>query len=83
MRGSSTSTSAPGASSSPAWSAPRSATTHAGRTLPVVLIGHSKTYTRLNERLLEPFLEHVAARPDRFQFATFRDTLEVVTNLAA
>jgi hypothetical protein len=52
------------------------------QTLPVVLIGHSKTYTKLNERLLEPFLEHVAARPDRFQFATFRDTLDTSTNLA-
>ena len=46
-----------------------------GRTLPVVLIGHSKTYNALNERTLEPFLAHVAARPDRFAFATFKDTL--------
>jgi hypothetical protein len=54
-----------------------------GRTLPVVLIGHSKTYTKLNERLLEPFLEHVAGRPDRFEFATFRDTLDTLTTPAA
>jgi hypothetical protein len=53
------------------------------RRLPVVLIGHSKSYTRLNERLLEPFLEHVADRPDRFQFATFQDTLDALTNHAA
>jgi hypothetical protein len=52
------------------------------RTLPVVLIGHSKTYTKLNERLLEPFLEHVAGRPDRFRFATFRDTLDTLADLA-
>ena len=55
----------------------------ADRTLPVVLIGHSKIYTKLNERLLEPFLNHVASRPDRFSFATFRDTLPDLTKLAA
>jgi hypothetical protein len=45
------------------------------RTLPVVLIGHSKLFTRRNERLLEPFLRHVASRPDRYRFATFRESL--------
>lgn len=42
-------------------------------TLPFVLIGHSKLFTRLNERSLRPFLEHVKARPDRFGFGCFRD----------
>jgi hypothetical protein len=41
--------------------------------LPFVLIGHSKTFTRHNERTLRPFLEYVTARPDRYSFATFGD----------
>jgi hypothetical protein len=41
--------------------------------LPFVLIGHSKTFTRHNERSLEPFLEFVAKHPDRFSFGTFAD----------
>jgi hypothetical protein len=50
----------------------------ADRTLPVVLIGHSKLFTRRNERLLEPFLEHVSAHPERFRYAGFRDSLRNV-----
>lgn len=41
--------------------------------LPFVLIGHSKTFTRHNERVLRPFLEYVAEHPDRYSFATFGD----------
>jgi hypothetical protein len=41
--------------------------------LPFVLIGHSKTFTAHNERSLRPFLEFVAAHPDRFAFGTFAD----------
>lgn len=41
--------------------------------LPFVLIGHSKTFTAHNERSLRPFLEYVAARPERFSFGTFSD----------
>jgi hypothetical protein len=37
--------------------------------LPFVLIGHSKIFTRLNERSLQPFLSFVQSRPDRFGFA--------------
>jgi hypothetical protein len=51
---------------------------HADRTLPVVLIGHSKLYNGLNERQLEPLLEHVASRPDRYRFATFGESLRRV-----
>jgi hypothetical protein len=36
-----------------------------------VLIGHSKLFTRFNERSLEPFLRFVAERSDRFRFGTF------------
>jgi hypothetical protein len=46
---------------------------HLGLQLPFVLIGHSKTYTRLNAFSLEPFLAFVARRPDRFRFGTFAD----------
>jgi hypothetical protein len=41
--------------------------------LPFVLIGHSKTFNAHNERSLRPFLEFVAAHPDRFSFGTFAD----------
>jgi hypothetical protein len=41
--------------------------------LPIVLIGHSKTFTGLNERTLEPFLRWIADHGDRFGFGTFRD----------
>ena len=41
--------------------------------LPVVLIGHSKTFNAWNERSLEPFLRFVAKNSDRFGFGTFRD----------
>jgi len=41
--------------------------------LPFVLIGHSKTFTRHNERSLRPFLRFVAEHPDRFSFGTFAD----------
>jgi hypothetical protein len=41
--------------------------------LPVVLIGHSKIFTRWNERSLEPFLRFVNEHSERFGFGTFRD----------
>jgi hypothetical protein len=41
--------------------------------LPFVLIGHSKTFTKHNERSLRPFLQFVAAHPDRFSWGTFAD----------
>ncbi len=39
--------------------------------LPFVVIGHSKLFTRFNERSLRPFLDYVASHPSRFSFATF------------
>jgi peptidoglycan/xylan/chitin deacetylase (PgdA/CDA1 family) len=42
-----------------------------GCDLPFVLIGHSKLFTRMNERSLRPFLAYVAGNPSRFGFATF------------
>lgn len=41
--------------------------------VPIVLIGHSKLFTRANARSLEPFLAFVADHGDRFAFGTFRD----------
>jgi hypothetical protein len=38
---------------------------------PFVLIGHSKIFSRWNERSLRPFLEHVTRHPERFGFGTF------------
>lgn len=46
---------------------------HPSVPLPFVLIGHSKTFTKHNERVLRPFLEYVAEHPDRYSFATFGD----------
>ncbi len=46
---------------------------HLGRELPFVLIGHSKTFTRYNERMLRPFLEHVARGEGRYRFGVFSD----------
>lgn len=39
--------------------------------VPFVLIGHSKIFTKWNERSLEPFLAHVAAGRDRFEFGLY------------
>ena len=47
------------------------------RSVPLVLIGHSKLFTRFNERRLEPFLAYVAAHPDRFRFATLSEALRM------
>lgn len=44
---------------------------HPETRLPFVLIGHSKSFTRHNERVLRPFLEYVADHPDRYAFGTF------------
>jgi hypothetical protein len=44
-----------------------------GISLPFVLIGHSKLFSRGNEPSLRPFLEHVAHSPGRFAFARFGD----------
>jgi hypothetical protein len=41
--------------------------------LPLVLIGHSKLFTRINERSLEPFLRFVAENHETFAFGTFQD----------
>jgi hypothetical protein len=44
-----------------------------GCDLPFVLIGHSKLFTRFNERSLRPFLAYVAGRPGRFGFGRYGD----------
>lgn len=41
--------------------------------IPIVLIGHSKSFLRFNERTLEPFLKYVTEHSDKFEFATFGD----------
>jgi len=56
----------------------RLAARHAGMRsdLPVVLMGHSKIFTRHNEGQLRRFLRYVASRPDLYGFATF-DRIDV------
>lgn len=51
----------------------RAASLHGDRAgdLPFVLIGHSKLFTRFNERSLQPFLQFVADHGPRFGFGTF------------
>ena len=44
-----------------------------GEYLPFVLIGHSKLFTRYNERTLAPFLAMVKSKPTRFGFAKLAD----------
>lgn len=41
-----------------------------GLVLPFVLIGHSKLFTKRNERSLRPFLAHAAHHPDKYAFDT-------------
>jgi hypothetical protein len=41
--------------------------------LPFVLIGHSKIFTKLNERSLRPFLEFVQNNSERFGFANLSE----------
>ena len=41
--------------------------------LPLVLIGHSKLFTKANAKALRPFLQFVAAHGDRFTFGRFSD----------
>ncbi len=43
------------------------------RPLPFVLIGHSKSYTQVNARSLEPFLQYAARQPERYGFGVFGD----------
>ncbi len=41
--------------------------------VPVVLIGHSKIFTKINEKQLKPFLEYVRNNSDIYFFADFTD----------
>ncbi len=44
-----------------------------GETLPFVMIGHSKLFSRYNGRNLESFLRRVSQVPTRFQFGTYSE----------
>jgi len=41
--------------------------------IPFVIIGHSKTFTKYNEKSLIPFLRFVRENPERFRFSLFSD----------
>ena len=44
---------------------------HDELSLPFVIIGHSKLFSRRNQRTLEPFLAHIAQQPNHFAFGKF------------
>ncbi len=46
---------------------------HLETNLPVVLIGHSKLFTKFNAISLQPFLEFVAKNSKKYSFATFSE----------
>ncbi len=46
---------------------------NAGLNLPVVAIGHSKTFIRFNEITLKPFLNFIYENKDKYSFALFKD----------
>jgi len=45
------------------------------RSLPFVLIGHSKLFTPRNEKTLRPFLAYVASHPEKFRSGTLGGSL--------
>jgi hypothetical protein len=51
--------------------------------LPFVLIGHSKLFTKANQRSLGDFLRFVTQNRTRFRFGTFHDTLNLGTKVVA
>lgn len=53
----------------------RAEAAHAARDvqLPFILIGHSKLFSRFNEWSIRSLLEHIAKRPERYQFSRFGD----------
>ncbi len=53
-----------------------------GEVLPFVLIGHSKLYTRFNQRDLRRLLRYASENRDRFSFGTFRDFECALTGIA-
>ena len=44
--------------------------------VPFVTIGHSKLYTRYNERNFEEFLKFVSGQPARYRYCLYRDFLQ-------
>ena len=51
--------------------------------LPFVLIGHSKLFTRANEKRLRPFLEYIVYNKQKYAFGTFHDiNLNIIQNEA-
>jgi hypothetical protein len=41
--------------------------------LPIVLIGHSKSFIKYNEKSLTPFMKYTANKSESFQFGIFKD----------
>jgi len=45
---------------------------NSGNYIPLVMIGHSKLFNKINEKALEPFLEFVAENNSDYSFGTFK-----------
>ena len=41
--------------------------------IPIVLIGHSKSFIKYNEKTLEPFLKYISKSSSKFEFANFNE----------
>ncbi len=41
--------------------------------IPIVLIGHSKSFIKYNEKTIVPFLKYIKSKPELFSFALFKD----------
>ena len=46
---------------------------HEDHFIPVVSIGHSKIFTKMNERSIEGFLKYIVENPEKYCFGTFKD----------
>jgi hypothetical protein len=44
-----------------------------GYDIPVVLIGHSKSFTKYNEKSLQPFLKYIKHNPGKYRFSLFSE----------
>jgi len=41
--------------------------------IPIVLIGHSKSFVKHNEKTMEQFLKYISNSPDKFRFSVFNE----------
>lgn len=46
---------------------------HIKQDLPIVLIGHSKSFIKFNEFTIEPLLKYIKENPEKYKFSIFKD----------